>query len=219
MFEQQISKAREFASRIEECAGKGLSQIPNSVPIYDGEYQTWYRSVERIIATAFGEPSHEMRLWRGQEGERDRMFGESLRETGHVFAAYLWFYRNSSVLMEEFDAKLSLEAFRMPGAPGPDGNMTVIINGDSARVYYESNDHSNNIVGRDVSAVFGDLKAKISGIDNDSDASELLRRVEAMEAEVGRPTFVVRYSEFIAAAANHMTLLAPFLPALTEFLR
>ena len=34
----------------------------------------------------------------------------------------------------------------------------------------------------------------------------------------GKPSFGKRYSDFIASAANHMTLVAPFIPALKEIL-
>ncbi|MDP9606937.1 UNVERIFIED_ORG: hypothetical protein J2W38_006757 [Variovorax paradoxus] len=46
----------------------------------------------------------------------------------------------------------------------------------------------------------------------------LLSHVDAMEADVGTPSFTKRYQDFIAAGANHMTLLTPFIPALSSLL-
>ena len=46
----------------------------------------------------------------------------------------------------------------------------------------------------------------------------ILERLEVLEKAQSTPSFARRYTEFIAAAANHMTLLAPFIPALTELL-
>jgi hypothetical protein len=45
--------------------------------------------------------------------------------------------------------------------------------------------------------------------------AELITRIEAMEHARKTPGFVERYADFIACAANHMTLIAPFIPALT----
>jgi hypothetical protein len=39
-----------------------------------------------------------------------------------------------------------------------------------------------------------------------------------MESELGRSGFVKNYSDFIALAANHMTVLGPFVPMLTALL-
>ena len=53
----------------------------------------------------------------------------------------------------------------------------------------------------------------------DSEVStELLRRIDDMQAAIGSPGFAGRYKEFVAVAADHLTLLAPFLPALTQML-
>jgi hypothetical protein len=46
----------------------------------------------------------------------------------------------------------------------------------------------------------------------------MLDRLDALKAAEGKPTFGERYREFVASAADHMTLLAPFLPALTALL-
>lgn len=46
----------------------------------------------------------------------------------------------------------------------------------------------------------------------------LLSCVDAMEADVGKPSFTKRYQDFITAGANHMTLLTPFIPALSSLL-
>jgi len=39
-----------------------------------------------------------------------------------------------------------------------------------------------------------------------------------MEAAKGTSGFTQKYQNFIASAANHMTVLAPFIPALTQML-
>ena len=39
-----------------------------------------------------------------------------------------------------------------------------------------------------------------------------------MQAAAGTRSFVDRYKEFITLAADHVTVFAPFLPALTQLL-
>jgi hypothetical protein len=39
-----------------------------------------------------------------------------------------------------------------------------------------------------------------------------------MKEAAGKPSFKDRYKEFMAQAANHMTILTPFLPMLTNLL-
>jgi hypothetical protein len=40
-----------------------------------------------------------------------------------------------------------------------------------------------------------------------------------LEAAQNQPSFLQRYTEFISFASNHVTVIAPFMPALAELLR
>jgi hypothetical protein len=40
-----------------------------------------------------------------------------------------------------------------------------------------------------------------------------------LEKAQGTKLFAERYTDFISAAANHMTIIAPFIPALSELLK
>ena len=67
--------------------------------------------------------------------------------------------------------------------------------------------------------LFDNLREAIQKSSLDSTvAQELLQNVNAMQSAAGTKTFGGRYKEFIAVAADHMTLVAPFLPALTQLL-
>jgi len=46
----------------------------------------------------------------------------------------------------------------------------------------------------------------------------ILALIEKMEAKKGTDGFRETYTEFLVSAANHMTIIAPFLPALTKLL-
>ncbi|WP_426037708.1 hypothetical protein [Brevundimonas sp. DC300-4] len=89
------------------------------------------------------------------------------------------------------------------------------VSGPNARANFGSTDNSTNqIVHGDV---FGDLRAAIeSGVSGDEKAP-LLAAVADMKAKQGGSGFVDAYQKFITSAANHMQLVAPFLPALTTF--
>ena len=101
---------------------------------------------------------------------------------------------------------------------GTGGHFTFNVSGPNARVNFRSHDSSQNIVANQ--SVFGDLKTAIeSGIQDSTERAQLIALVEKMETKVGdRPSFISTYQNFIASAANHMTLIAPFLPALTQFM-
>lgn len=49
--------------------------------------------------------------------------------------------------------------------------------------------------------------------------SAILARLDALEQAQNTPSFAQKYAEFIGVAANHMQLIAPFIPALTEMLQ
>ena len=69
------------------------------------------------------------------------------------------------------------------------------------------------------SGVFADLRnAVLSSTLAEGDRVKLVTSIDAMESAKSTPTFLDRYKEFIGLAADHMTLLAPYLPALTAWL-
>jgi hypothetical protein len=49
-------------------------------------------------------------------------------------------------------------------------------------------------------------------------AEEDRRVTYELQASHGKPSFAQRYTDFMAAAANHIKVIAPFIPALTEML-
>ena len=68
--------------------------------------------------------------------------------------------------------------------------------------------------------VFKTLASALQGgVSNESERETLLRLVERMsEQRDTRPLFAAAYGEFVNLAANYMTIVAPFLPALTKYL-
>jgi len=63
-----------------------------------------------------------------------------------------------------------------------------------------------------------DLRKAINNVENEGDRVNLLAGLEAMEKAHKTPEFLTRYADFIRLAADHMTIVAPFIPALTALL-
>lgn len=84
------------------------------------------------------------------------------------------------------------------------------------RVNINSTDNStNNHYSADDVTLMDSLRSKAHGLDNEN---ELIAAIDRMEESVGTNTFIEKYNAFIQNAANHMTLFAPFIPALTALL-
>ena len=98
--------------------------------------------------------------------------------------------------------------------------QTIINNivGDNARVNINSIDNSTNIVNSET--LFKDMLKAVEKIDDKSQRELVAATISAMNAAHKRQdgTLLSKYKEFVTAAANHMTILAPFLPAITNLL-
>ncbi|MFB3917360.1 MAG: hypothetical protein ACE14M_11565 [Terriglobales bacterium] len=94
------------------------------------------------------------------------------------------------------------------------------LHGHNSRVNIHSTDISVNNVNLADTEIFSTLREAVSsGIADLGEQKLILEKLAALEAANGKPSFVQRYSEFISAAADHMTLIYPFVPALTEMMQ
>lgn len=97
------------------------------------------------------------------------------------------------------------------------GNLNITMSGPNARINVGSTDNSTNLAGN--SAVFGDLQTAIkNGVSDEAIRETLLSAVREMQKTQGTGGFVGAYQKFMALAANHMTIVAPFLPQLAALL-
>ena len=91
--------------------------------------------------------------------------------------------------------------------------------GPNTRVNIQSSDSSINVVNVEASALFDDLRKALSESIKDESLRQRIREtVDAMQTAVGTRSFVDRYKDLIGVAADHVSVLAPFLPALTQLL-
>lgn len=99
--------------------------------------------------------------------------------------------------------------------------QTIInnITGHNARVNVNSTDNSNNAVSINSEKLFADLAAALrDGIKDQSQRDRLLLAVEDLQSAQQGGTFKESYQKFIASAAEHITVIGPFLPALSAML-
>ena len=102
---------------------------------------------------------------------------------------------------------------RQPSVPTHIYNVT----GPHARVNIQSEDSSINISSVSNEQLYDDRAHVIEQqVASAVQRADLLNRLEALESAPDKITWGEKYREFIASAADHMTLLAPFLPALTS---
>jgi hypothetical protein len=66
--------------------------------------------------------------------------------------------------------------------------------------------------------VFSEMRTALAQVASDAERALIMERIEELEKAHGTPGFMARYQEFIAAAANHMSIIGPFLPALSSLL-
>lgn len=97
------------------------------------------------------------------------------------------------------------------------GFYSISVNGDGSRVNISSVDNSqNNITNNDRFEKL--MHVLIKSEIEDSQKSELLSYAAAMQTAKEQKDFSGAYQKFVAAAANHMTVITPFLPFLTNLL-
>ena len=98
---------------------------------------------------------------------------------------------------------------------------TVVHVSDSpqTRVNLYSTDQSKNIINGQTEQVYSRIRELLTGALLDSHELEvLLERVDDMERNQGTDDFTRAYKDFLATAADHISILAPVLPALASLL-
>ncbi|WP_319320748.1 hypothetical protein [Shinella sp.] len=125
------------------------------------------------------------------------------------------FYEGGAGIPAHFQVKI-----RRKGTfpPGSGGNYSIQVSGNNARVNVHSIDKSTNIIND--ARIFNELRTAIAAeVPAGILQRNLIQAVEEMSASTSdRPSFLAAYQKFISSAADHMTVVAPFLPALAAFI-
>jgi len=91
------------------------------------------------------------------------------------------------------------------------------LNGPQSRVNISSTDNSVNLLQQNTE-IFDDIKKALESISDEKIKLEAIRIANEMKESVGKPTFKEKYQLFISTLANYITIIGPFLPALTALL-
>ncbi|RKD94140.1 hypothetical protein [Marinifilum flexuosum] len=91
------------------------------------------------------------------------------------------------------------------------------VNGINSRVNINSIDNSSNIY-NDPSLLFEEIKQTLESIAEKEIQETSLQLLEDLKNTHNTPDFIGNYQKFISTLANHMTIIAPFIPALTQLI-
>ena len=127
----------------------------------------------------------------------------------------LFWNRQLSYVVSRYKAHIQAMTKQPPVQPA---NITYNLSGTGARVNVNSTDSSVNMISTEVSKVFAQVREAVSQIPDPNARQEIGRAVDGMEQAHGSSNFLQKYQAFVTSAANHMTLLAPIIPAITGLL-
>lgn len=101
-----------------------------------------------------------------------------------------------------------------------DRQQVYNVTGDNARVNVNSFDYSTNTAGRYANQVFHELQTALQNLpDEYSFKSDLIASAHTLtNTAPNTSAFTERFKEFMALAANCITVVTPFLPEITKLL-
>lgn len=125
------------------------------------------------------------------------------------------FYKGMHSIPDHYQASVEKVTKYKQHIPGNVTNNYNISN-DSGKININSIDNSINVtLSENDEKLFETLKKLAASLDN---SDEVISRIDEMHNSAGKETFSQKYNAFIQSIANHMTIFAPFIPALTTFL-
>jgi len=111
----------------------------------------------------------------------------------------------------EFEEKKALQI--------PNQSIIYNLNGANTRVNNHSKDYSVNIINMSSSDLFDEVRRILTeNVTNQEELRELRLLVNDMENNQNTPRFIQAYTKFITSAADHITVLSPVIPALTQII-
>ena len=123
------------------------------------------------------------------------------------------FHKGLHGIPGHFEIRVQKTTARRREAPAQ--HVTNILHGPNSRVNMGSVDQSVNVAGD----VFGSIRqAFLKDVQAGPERDAILAKLTELEKAKGTPSFTERYAEFMALAANHVTVLQPFVVALAQLL-
>jgi hypothetical protein len=103
-------------------------------------------------------------------------------------------------------------------SPVQPASITYNVSGTGARININSADSSVNTVSTGVYEVFTQLREAADQVIDPIAKGQIQISVTEMEQAHGSSGFLQKYQAFITAAADHISIFGPFIPALTDLL-
>lgn len=90
----------------------------------------------------------------------------------------------------------------------------ITISGNNPKVNINSIDNSINLI----SIPFNEIYEKLNEIEDENIRNDSIRCLKELEESKDSETYKSKYVEFINILSSHMSIIAPFIPILTQFL-
>jgi hypothetical protein len=94
----------------------------------------------------------------------------------------------------------------------------IHLHGHNPRVNMNSTDNSVNITSVSSDQLFVQLREAARSIGDESERTKIVAAINEMESAKQSSGFLHSYQNFMASAANHVTVFAPFISALAQML-
>lgn len=124
------------------------------------------------------------------------------------------FYKGMHGIPDHYQITVEKQSAYAKTSRGQIINQYNITNADKVNIHSTDNSTTYQITANDLS-IMDTVRTLARGLDNETD---IISAVDQMEHNVGKKGFAEKYNAFIQSVANHMTIFAPFIPALSALL-
>lgn len=124
------------------------------------------------------------------------------------------FYRGAHGIPDHYQIKVQKQSGYVKLSRGHVINEYHITNADKVNIQSTDNSTTYQITANDIS-ILDTLRGLAKGLD---DEDKITAAVDEMQDNIGKKNFAEKYNAFIQSVANHMTIFAPFIPALSALL-
>ena len=124
------------------------------------------------------------------------------------------FYKGMRGIPDHYQITVEKQSTYTKVSRGQVINQYNITNADRVNIHSTDNSTTYQITANDLS-ILETVRTLAKGLNNEQ---EIISAVDEMQDNVGKKGFVEKYNAFIQSVANHMTIFAPFIPALSALL-
>lgn len=124
------------------------------------------------------------------------------------------FYKGAHGIPDHYQATVEKQTSFSSPRRGTITNQFNITHAEKVNIQSTDFSTTYNVTANDLS-LMDTLKKMAGGLENEQ---EIVSNIQSMQENIGKKPFAEKYNNFIQSIANHMTIFAPFIPALTALL-